>query len=198
MEDPYIAEIWIRSDITLTNSRPLPALRNLRHLTMVGRCNYGWDEDIARSAGGARDPDAAKCVIDADGKSGIFEVYGPARLDLWDLSLTNGDVDGFGGAVAVTYGRVELNRCELRGNNATRGGAVSNWHGRLTSAIPRSRTTPRFRRSRVPLGRVDQDGRLDDPGEKVPVQQGAGVGDVLGRRRGAWQTLPVSVAKVLF
>ena len=29
MEDPYIAEIWIRSDITLTNSRPLPALRNL-------------------------------------------------------------------------------------------------------------------------------------------------------------------------
>ena len=131
MEDPYISEIWIRSDITLTNSRPLPALRNLRRLTMVGRCNYGWDEDIARSAGGARDPDAAKCVIDADGKSGIFEVYGPARLDLWDLSLTNGDVDGFGGAVAVTYGRVELNRCELRGNNATRGGAVSNWHGEI-------------------------------------------------------------------
>ena len=131
MEDPYIAEIWIRSDITLTNSRPLPALRNLRHLTMVGRCNYGWDEDIARGAGGARNPDAAKCVIDADGKSGIFEVYGPARLDLWDLSLTNGDVAGFGGAVEVTYGRLELNHCELRGNNATRGGAVSNWHGEV-------------------------------------------------------------------
>ena len=56
---------------------------------------HGWDEDIARSAGGARDPTAAKCVIDANGESGIFEVYGPARLDLWDLSLTNGDVAGF-------------------------------------------------------------------------------------------------------
>ena len=31
----------------------------------------------------------------------------------------------------MTYGRLELNHCELRGNNATRGGAVSSWHGEV-------------------------------------------------------------------
>tara|TARA_B100000768_G_scaffold178335_1_gene193948 strand:+ start:255 stop:818 length:564 start_codon:yes stop_codon:yes gene_type:complete len=103
--DPYISEIWLRADITLTNSEPLPPLRNLRHLTIYGRCNYGWNEDIARD-GTVRNPSAAKCVIDADHKSGIFEVYGPARLDLWDLTLKHGQVDKYGGAVAVTYGRV--------------------------------------------------------------------------------------------
>ena len=103
--DPYISEIWLRADITLTNSEPLPPLRNLRHLTIYGRCNYVWNEDIARD-GTVRNPSAAKCVIDADHKSGIFEVYGPARLDLWDLTLKHGQVDKYGGAVAVTYGRV--------------------------------------------------------------------------------------------
>ena len=110
--DPYISEIWLRADITLTNSEPLPPLRNLRHLTIYGRCNYGWNEDIARD-GTVRNPSAAKCVIDADHKSGIFEVYGPARLDLWDLTLKHGQVDKYGGAVAVTYGRVEFHDCEV-------------------------------------------------------------------------------------
>ena len=110
--DPYISEIWLRADITLTNNEPLPPLRNLRHLTIYGRCNYGWNEDIARD-GTVRNPSAAKCVIDADHKSGIFEVYGPARLDLWDLTLKHGQVDKYGGAVAVTYGRVEFHDCEV-------------------------------------------------------------------------------------
>ena len=46
------------------------------------------------------------------------------------MSLHSGNAK-YGGALAVWFGYVDLKRCILEGNQATRGGAFSNWHGEV-------------------------------------------------------------------
>ena len=65
----------------------------------------------------------------------------------------------------------EFHDCELTHNNATRGGAVSNWHGEvnLYGTNLTDNTAERVRGARVPLGRHHEDDEVDDPGKEVSV-----------------------------
>uniref|UniRef100_A0A7S0S9L3 Right handed beta helix domain-containing protein n=1 Tax=Mantoniella antarctica TaxID=81844 RepID=A0A7S0S9L3_9CHLO len=120
MENPFISEIWLMSDILLSGTA-LPALRNLRRLAIVGKCGSGTHVPYGGSD---------MCTIDAATLSGIFDVYGPAHLTLHNLRLTRGNVR-YGGALAVWFGYADVQGCIMEDNTATRGGAFSNWHGEV-------------------------------------------------------------------
>mmetsp|Transcript_33312 Transcript_33312/g.81878 ORF Transcript_33312/g.81878 Transcript_33312/m.81878 type:complete len:255 (-) Transcript_33312:237-1001(-) len=121
MLDPFINEVWLYRNLTLSGAAALPALKNLRRLTIHGKCGNGTYPPY----GGTE-----MCTIDASKLSGIFDVYGPAHLTLNNMRLTRGN-SKYGGALAVWFGYADCNGCILEDNQATRGGAFSNWHGEI-------------------------------------------------------------------
>jgi hypothetical protein len=123
MKNPYVNEIWIAADIALASGEALPPIRELRTLHVFGKCSPTGEDATFHGGDG-------ECALDAAGASGIFDVYGPARLVMRGVKLVNGNAK-HGGALAVWFGSAELSRVRFENNAAERGGGISNWHGEV-------------------------------------------------------------------